>query len=183
MVKSSLSVSPSSSVDFVVRNVWNAMMLLFHVQISGIFEPFMEETNWARIALSCHFESVFWFGTIAILPCTLPGSSKRLTLWIPSCSTQFANELMHLFVRRDPRLQHGQSDDNIATLRLLLLAQDSAPLLVLGAYFAHPCLMSFWTHQTPLRMSSHKLRDSVPVRKTTSKASYLERRFPMDPPS
>ena len=68
MEKSSLSVSDtSSSVEFVARNVWNATMLLFHVQISGIFEPFMEEANLARIALSFHFESLFWYGIIAFL--------------------------------------------------------------------------------------------------------------------
>ena len=32
------------------------MELLFHAQIGGIFEPpFVDETDLARIALSCHF--------------------------------------------------------------------------------------------------------------------------------
>ena len=31
------------------------MELLFHVQIGGIFELFVEESDLARIALSCHF--------------------------------------------------------------------------------------------------------------------------------
>ena len=31
------------------------MELLFHVQIGGIFEPFVDETDLARVALSCHF--------------------------------------------------------------------------------------------------------------------------------
>ena len=46
----------SSSVDFVAHNVWNPMMeLLFHVQIGGIFELFVEEIDLARNELSCHF--------------------------------------------------------------------------------------------------------------------------------
>ena len=28
---------------------------LFHVQIGGAFEPFVDEIDLARIALSCHF--------------------------------------------------------------------------------------------------------------------------------
>ena len=31
------------------------MVLLFHEQISGAFEPFADEIDLARIALSCHF--------------------------------------------------------------------------------------------------------------------------------
>ena len=51
------SVSAASdSVDFVAHNIWNPMMeLLFHVQIGGIFEIFVEEIDLARVALSCHF--------------------------------------------------------------------------------------------------------------------------------
>ena len=36
--------------------MWNPMMeLLFHMQIAGAFQPFVDETDLARIALSCHF--------------------------------------------------------------------------------------------------------------------------------
>ena len=51
------SVSTSSdSVDFVEHNIWNPMLeLLFHVQVGGIFEIYVEELDLARIALSCHF--------------------------------------------------------------------------------------------------------------------------------
>ena len=46
----------SSSVGIVAFNIWNPIMeLLFHVQIGGIIEPFADETELARIALSCHF--------------------------------------------------------------------------------------------------------------------------------
>ena len=31
------------------------MELLFYVQISGAFEPFVDEFDLAKIALSCHF--------------------------------------------------------------------------------------------------------------------------------
>ena len=31
------------------------MELLFHVQVSGAFEPFVDEIGLAKIALSCHF--------------------------------------------------------------------------------------------------------------------------------
>ena len=31
------------------------MDLLFHVQIGGIFEPFVDEIDLAKIELSCHF--------------------------------------------------------------------------------------------------------------------------------
>ena len=37
--------------------MWNPLLeLLFHEQISGVFEPFVDETDLAKIALSCHFE-------------------------------------------------------------------------------------------------------------------------------
>ena len=46
----------SSSADIVEHNVWNPMLEpLFHVQIGGIFEIFVDEIDLARIALSCHF--------------------------------------------------------------------------------------------------------------------------------
>ena len=31
------------------------MELLFHVQMCGAFEPFVDDIDLARIALSCHF--------------------------------------------------------------------------------------------------------------------------------
>ena len=37
--------------------MWNPLLeLLFHEQISGVFEPFVDEIELAKIALSCHFE-------------------------------------------------------------------------------------------------------------------------------
>ena len=46
----------SSSVKSFARNMWNPLMeLLFHEQISGAFEPFVDEIDLARIALPCHF--------------------------------------------------------------------------------------------------------------------------------
>ena len=46
----------SSLVNLVEHNIWNPVMeLLFHVQIGGIFEIFVEEIDLARIELSCHF--------------------------------------------------------------------------------------------------------------------------------
>ena len=36
--------------------MWNPLIeLLFHERICGAFEPFGDETDLARIALSCHF--------------------------------------------------------------------------------------------------------------------------------
>ena len=36
--------------------MWNPVMeLSFHEQISGAFEPFVDEIALAKIALSCHF--------------------------------------------------------------------------------------------------------------------------------
>ena len=57
MERSCLSVSAASnSMDIVERNIWNPMMeLLFHTQIGGIFDLFVEGIDLARIALSCHF--------------------------------------------------------------------------------------------------------------------------------
>ena len=51
------SVSTASdSVDFDEHNIWNPMLeLLFHVQVGGTFEKYVEEIDLARIALSCHF--------------------------------------------------------------------------------------------------------------------------------
>ena len=38
------------------HNMWNPLMkLLFHDQISGAFEPFVDEIDLFKIALSCHF--------------------------------------------------------------------------------------------------------------------------------
>ena len=36
--------------------MWNPLLeLLFHEQVSGIFEPFVDENDLAKVALSCHF--------------------------------------------------------------------------------------------------------------------------------
>ena len=46
----------SSSDERFAHNIWNPMMeLLFHAQIGGIFEMFVDEIDLARLALSCHF--------------------------------------------------------------------------------------------------------------------------------
>ena len=57
MVSPTSRVSPaSSSGGSFAHNVWNTLLeLLFHGQISGAFEPFVVETDLAKIALSCHF--------------------------------------------------------------------------------------------------------------------------------
>ena len=35
--------------------------LLFHVQVGGIFEIYVEELDLARIAVSCHFAPTEWY--------------------------------------------------------------------------------------------------------------------------
>ena len=46
----------ASSDERFAHNMWNPMMeLLFHAQIGGIFEMFVDEIELARLALSCHF--------------------------------------------------------------------------------------------------------------------------------
>ena len=46
----------SSSNESFAHNMWNPLMeLLFHVQISSAFEPFVDEIDLAKVALSCHF--------------------------------------------------------------------------------------------------------------------------------
>ena len=52
---SSVSTVPSFE-DLFSRNMWNPLLeLLFHEQVSGVFEPFVDEIDLAMIALSCHF--------------------------------------------------------------------------------------------------------------------------------
>ena len=56
---SSCVSTTSSSGESVVYDVWNPLMeLIFHVQINCIFEPFVDEIDLAKIALSCHFALV-----------------------------------------------------------------------------------------------------------------------------
>ena len=46
----------SSSVESFAHNMCNPLLELFaHEQIGGAFEPFVEEIDLAKIALSCHF--------------------------------------------------------------------------------------------------------------------------------
>ena len=46
----------SSSGESFAHNLWNPPLeLLFHEQVSGAFEPFVDEIDLAKIALSCHF--------------------------------------------------------------------------------------------------------------------------------
>ena len=48
--------SGSSSGGSVAHNMWDPLMeLVFHVQISRAFEPFDDEVDLAKIAVSCHF--------------------------------------------------------------------------------------------------------------------------------
>ena len=93
---SSCDSTSSSSDENFAHNIRNSFLeLLFHVQIGGTFEPFVDETDLARIALSYHFalvqsvtkkvltlphdalagtiarcESPLWFGTVAT-PCAI----------------------------------------------------------------------------------------------------------------
>ena len=54
-LSSSVSTVPSSD-DFFAHHMWNPLLeLLFHEQVSGTFEPLVDEMDLARIALSCHF--------------------------------------------------------------------------------------------------------------------------------
>ena len=57
MASSGSSVSTASSSDeLFAHNIRNPTMeLLFHVQIGGIVELFVDEIDLARIALSCYF--------------------------------------------------------------------------------------------------------------------------------
>ena len=46
----------SSSDESFAHDMWKPMMeLLFHAQIGGIFEMFVDEIESSRFALSCHF--------------------------------------------------------------------------------------------------------------------------------
>ena len=52
---SSVSTVPSFD-DVFSHNMWNPLLeLLFHEQVSCVFEPFVDESDLAKIALSCHF--------------------------------------------------------------------------------------------------------------------------------
>ena len=52
---SSVSTLPSFEDD-CTHNMWNPLLeLFFHCQISGVFEPFVDKIDLAKIALSCHF--------------------------------------------------------------------------------------------------------------------------------
>ena len=58
---SSVSTVPSFE-DVLLHNMWNPLLeLLFHEQISGVFEPFVDEIDLAMIALSCHFALDFLY--------------------------------------------------------------------------------------------------------------------------
>ena len=52
---SSVSTVPSFE-DVFSHNMWNPPLeLLFHELVSCVFEPFVDEIDLAKIALSCHF--------------------------------------------------------------------------------------------------------------------------------
>ena len=52
---SCVSTTSSSGESFALDMWIPVMELLFHEQISGAFEPFVDEIDLAKIALSCHF--------------------------------------------------------------------------------------------------------------------------------
>ena len=53
---SSYVSTTSSSGESFAHNVWNLVMeLIFHEQIGGVLEPFVNEIDLAKVALSCHF--------------------------------------------------------------------------------------------------------------------------------
>ena len=57
-MESSVSCVSTASIsdEILAHDIWNPLIeLFFHVQICGIFEPFVDEIELARIALSCHF--------------------------------------------------------------------------------------------------------------------------------
>ena len=46
----------SSSGESFAHNIWNPLLeLVFHEQVSGAFEPFVDEIDLAKIAHCCHF--------------------------------------------------------------------------------------------------------------------------------
>ena len=52
----SSSVSTVPILKTLSHNMWNPLLeLLFHEQVSGVFEPFVVEIDLAKIALSCYF--------------------------------------------------------------------------------------------------------------------------------
>ena len=54
-LSSSVSIVPSFD-DYFAHNMWNPLLeLLFHEQVSGIFETFVDEIDLARIEHSCRF--------------------------------------------------------------------------------------------------------------------------------
>ena len=54
-LSSSVSAVPSFDDNFA-HNMWNPLLgLIFHEQIRGTFEPFVDEIDLAWIGLSCHF--------------------------------------------------------------------------------------------------------------------------------
>ena len=65
--------------------------LLFHVQIGGIFEPFVDETDLASIAMSCHFALMY---SVTEKELTLPHDAQagtiarcRYLLWYGTIAT------------------------------------------------------------------------------------------------
>ena len=52
---SSVSTVPSFE-DSPTHNIWNPLLeLLYDEQVSGVFEPSVDEIDLAKIAHSCHF--------------------------------------------------------------------------------------------------------------------------------
>ena len=94
----------SSSVDSVEHNVWNLMMeLLFHVQIGGIFDIFVDEIDLARIALSCHFALDLLCDKAGTHDSALRISGRLFPQWVASeelVRAQFANLCAFSYVRK-----------------------------------------------------------------------------------
>ena len=100
---SCVSITSSSGESFA-HNMWNPLMeVWFHEQISGVFEPFVDEIDVAKIALSCHFapdslcheegdHDFAWRNTghrcchqtFFVISRTRPSRPSSIALWQPS---------------------------------------------------------------------------------------------------
>ena len=109
---------PSFEDDFT-HNIWNPLLeLLFHEQVSGVFEPFVDDIDLARIALSCHFATVLqrkrvWYCiTLHWAPLSMeylycyPVTSDYLSFWyLEHSATAAVNWHTH-----SPLIQVGDMD-------------------------------------------------------------------------
>ena len=107
----------SDSVDLNAHNIWNPVLeLLFHVQVGGVFEIFVEEMHLPRIALSCHFYkavthdsvfkaflgtialgvNLFWYGTTATLALCPSGFKEADTTLDTTPNAKYAGRRQYL---------------------------------------------------------------------------------------